>query len=121
VERLLHMIEAEEISMREKAKHDLMEEATAAVTAEFSSSPELKKSSLSNAIAALKGGKGAGDPVKDAYLKFFKGKAAAAAKIDEKAETKAARRAIVGKLNAAAKNEGFFFELGEDGKPRMVV
>lgn len=121
VEKLLSMMEAEELSMREKAKHDMMEEATAAVTAEFATSAELKKVSLTNAIASLKGGKVAGDPVKDAYLKFFKDKAAAAAKIDAKAETQAARQNIVTKLNSVAKNEGFYFEFGPDGKPKMVV
>ena len=122
IERMLHMMEAEELSIRERSKVDLMEEATAAVTAEFASSAELKKSSLSNAINALKGAKTAGgDPVKDAYLKFFKEKAAAASKIDAKAETQEARQAIVAKLNAVAKNEGFFFEFGPDGKPKMVV
>lgn len=121
VEKLLQMMEAEELSMREKAKHDLMDEATAFVTAEFASSAELKKVSLANAIATLKGGKVAGDPVKDAYLKFFQQKAADASKIDEKAETMEARQSVLTKLNSVAKNEGFYFEFGPDGKPKMVV
>jgi len=121
VERLLHLVETEEVSMREKEKIELMAEATAKVTAEFASSDELKKKGLANAIAVLKGGKVAGDPVKESYLKFFKEKAAAAAKVDEKAETQASRQAIITKLNAVAKNEGFFFEFGPDGKPKMVA
>jgi len=121
VEKMLSMLEAEEVSMREHAKVNLMEEATAAVTAEFATSEALKKSSLSNAISALKGGTVGSDPVKEAYLKFFKEKAAAASKIDPKAETREARQAIITKLNSVAKNEGFYFEFDADGKPKMVV
>lgn len=121
MERILAMVAAEEVSMQEKVKVAMMQEATAAVKAEFASSDALKKESLTNAIAQLKGAKTGGDPVKSAYLKFFKEKAAAAAKIDEKAETAQARASIVTKLNAVAKNEGFYFEFGADGKPKMVV
>jgi len=121
VERLLNMVEHEEAAIRERAKHELMEEATAAVTAQFASSADLKKKSLANAVAILKGSKASGDPVKDAYMKFFKEKAAAAKAIDEKAESAEARAAIVAKLNTVAKNEGFYFEFGADGKPKMVV
>lgn len=122
VERIVHMIETEEVSMTEKAKIALMEEATINVLSQFKTSADLKKSSLANAIAALKGSKtAASDPVKTAYLKFFADKKAASAKVDEKAEIKAARDSLITKLNAVAKNEEFFFQFGPDGKPKMVV
>lgn len=121
IERMLNIVEAEEVNVREKAKHAMMEEATAKVMSEFATNDALKKKSLANAIATLKGGKSSGDPVKETYLKYFQDKAAAAKKIDEKAETNAARANIITKLNAIAKSEGFFFEFGPDGKPKMVV
>lgn len=124
VERLVSLMEQEEVNMKEKAKVALMEEATEAVKAEFATSKEMKKTSLVNAIATLKGGaaKGSSDPVKDAYLKFFQKKAAEAKGIDEKKETLAAREAMLTKLNAVAKNEGFFFEFDlATGKPKMTV
>jgi hypothetical protein len=130
MERMLALVEAEEVNLKEKAKHALMEEATAAVTAQFASSAELKKSSLAGAIAALKKGSGTGgatgggggpDVVQAAYIQFFKDKQKSAQKIDVGAETAASRKAIVTKLNAVAKNEGFFFEFDEAGKPKMVV
>ena len=99
----------------------LDEDATAAVTAKFATSAELKQSSLASAIATLKGTKGGTEAVQAAYVQFFQDKKAGASKIDEKAETAAARAAIVTKLNAVAKNEGFFFEFDAEGKPKMVV
>jgi membrane protease subunit (stomatin/prohibitin family) len=133
MERMLSLVEAEEASLKEKAKHALMDEATAAVTARFASSADLKKSSLAGAIAALKGtaagGKGAPaaaaggpDVVQAAYIQFFKDKQKAAQKIDEAAEAAAARRAIVTKLNAVATNEGFLFDFDPaTGAPRMAA
>jgi hypothetical protein len=119
IERILHLMETEETSMTEKGKIALMEEATAAVTNKLLTDKKLQKSSLDNAIATLTGKKGAKDPVKEAYLAFFKAKASS--KVDEAAEKKAARENVVTKLNAAAANEGFFFRFDPDGKPKMVV
>jgi hypothetical protein len=122
MERLLTMMAAEELSMQEKTKAAIMEEARASVTAEFSTNQELKKTSLASAIAQLKGStSGASDPVKAAYLAFFKTKGVAAAKMDEKVELAANRAAMVAKINAVASNEGFFFELDQTGKPKMTV
>jgi hypothetical protein len=122
MERLLTMMEVEELSMQEKTKAAIMEEARVSVTAEFSTNQELKKTSLASAIAQLKGSStGASDPVKAAYLAFFKTKGVAAAKMDEKVELAANRAAMVAKLNAVASNEGFFFELDASGKPKMTV
>jgi hypothetical protein len=121
MERMLTMMEAEEANMQEKGKISLMEEATASVTKEFAANKELKKTSLASAIAQLKGGGGGQDPVKSAYLAFFKTKSVDAAKIDEKVELKAARESMVSKLNAVAANEKFFFELDASGKPKMIV
>lgn len=122
VERVLHIIEQEEVNVKEKAKATLMAEATAAVTEQFLTSKELKKSALDLAIAKIQGtAKASDDPVKAAFIKFFKDKAAAAAKADDSAELKAQRAALVAKINALGKNEGFFFEFDATGKPKMIV
>ena len=120
VEKVLHLIQQEETNVKEKAKSALMEEATASVSAEFLSSKEMKKAAMDLALAKLSGTKATTDPVKDAFVKFFKEKAAAS-KGDDKAELVAQREAMVAKLNATAKNEGFFFEFDASGKPKMVV
>lgn len=120
VEKLVSMIATEEQNLTEKAKMALMAEATEAVKGAFATSDELKKSSLANALTLLKGGKSKSDPVKDAYIKFFKSKAEMAKSIDETAEAKAAREAMITKLNAVAKGEGFFFQFDSSGKPVMV-
>ena len=49
------MIAQEEQSVSDKAKSSLMDEATAAVTAKFASSKELKKAALDAAINKIKG------------------------------------------------------------------
>jgi hypothetical protein len=122
IEKMLAVVEAEEVSLKERAKHALMDEATAAVTAKFLSSADLKKSSLADAIATLKGGKGPkADVVQAAYIQFFKDKQKAAKASDIKAETAAARQSIVTKLNAVAKNEKYFFEFDAEGKPKMAA
>ena len=121
VERVLNMIEHEEASVKEKAKLALMEEATAAVSEQFLSSPEMKKAAMDIAIAKIKGNASGTDPVKAAFIKFFKDKAASAAKADDSAELKAQREAMVAKLNAIAKNEGFFFQFDANGTPKMVA
>ena len=54
-------------------------------------------------------------------LAFFKEKSAAAAQIDEKKETAEMRASLITKMNGIAKSEGFYFEFGADGKPKMVV
>ncbi|CAB9498406.1 Mitochondrial ATP synthase B chain precursor (ATP-synt_B) [Seminavis robusta] len=122
VERVLHLIEQEETNVKEKAKGDLMAEATTAVSDKFLSDKAMQKASMDLALAKLKGtAKPADDPVKNAFIQFFKDKAASAAKADDSAEMIAQREAMVAKLNGIAKTEGFFFEFGADGKPKMVV
>jgi hypothetical protein len=122
IERLLALMATEETNMMEKAKLSLMDKATASVTEQFLTQKSLKKTALDGAIAQLKNSKSAGgDPVKSAYLKFFQDSAAAAQKMDDASETKAARENMITKLNAVAKNEGFFFEFDAQGKPKMVV
>jgi hypothetical protein len=120
MEKLLAVVEVEETNLREKAKQSLMEDATAAVSKAFGTSADLKKQSLANSIAILKGTKASADPVKAAYLKFFQDKAAASKNIDVAAEAKEAREIIVTKLNAVAGNDGFFFEFDNEGKPKMI-
>lgn len=118
IEKLLNSIEQEELSVTEKAKIALMEEATAAVEAQFASSKEFQKAALEGAIAKINGTAKAGDdPVQAAYVKFFQTKAADAGKIDEAAEAKSQREAMIAKLNATARNEGFFFEFDGAGQP----
>lgn len=122
MERVIHLIEQEETNVKEKAKHALMEEATASVSEQFKSSKEMQKAAMDLAIAKIKGtAKANTDPVKKAFIKFFKDKAAAAKKADDSAEMKAQREALVAKLNAVAKNEGFFFEFDNNGQPKMNV
>lgn len=122
MEKLLSMIATEEAAMQEKTKMVLMEEATVAVKKAFTEKEDLKKAALASAIATLKGEKGkAKDPVQGAYLSFFADKKKAAEKMDAAAEAEEARATIIGKLNATAMNEGFFFKFDETGKPKMVV
>lgn len=120
IERALSMITAEEASVSEKKKIALMAEATETVRAQFSSEKALKKAALDSAIAAMKGNaKEGSDPVKQAFVKFFKSKAAEAKKGDDGSEEKAERAALVGKLNSLAKNEGFLFSFDESGGVKM--
>jgi len=121
VERMLNMIAAEEASVTEKTKMALMSEATSSVTEKFSSDKALKKAALDSAINALKGGKTSGDPVQAAFVQFFKDKAAAAKASKDDSEEKAQREAMIAKMNAVAKNEGFFFEFDAAGQPKMTV
>lgn len=122
VERMINMISQEEQSVSEKAKSLLMEEATVTVTSQFEQSEQLKKAALDSAIAKIKGTAKAGeDPVQAAFVKFFQDKAAAAAKADDGSETTEQRAALVAKLNSVAKNEGFFFQFDEAGKPKMTA
>jgi len=121
VERVIAMIAAEEASVAEKAKAGLMAEATAAVTAQFSESKALKKAALDAAISRIKGGKAAAaDPVTDAFVGFFKGKAAAAKASKDDSEEKAQREAMIAKMNSVAKNEKFFFQFDHQGKPALM-
>jgi len=119
IEKMLNLIEAEEVSMREKGKVAIMEEATDAVNAEFSQNKSLQKTCLANAVAALKGEAVQSDPVKAAYLKFFANKKKAP--VNEAQEAAAARESIITKLNATAKGEGFYFEFDASGKPQMTA
>ena len=122
IERALTMIQTEENNVADKAKTALMAEATASVMDQFVQSDDLKKAALDSAIATIKGGAASGgDPVQGAYIKFFQDKAAASAKADDSAEVEAQRRALVAKLNAVAKSEGYFFEFDEAGQPKMLV
>ena len=120
VEKVLHLIQQEEVNVKEKAKNELMAEAAKSVASGFLTSKEMKKAAMDLALAKLAGSAPKTDPVKDAYVKFFKDKAAAS-KGDDKAELVAQREAMIAKLNATAKNEGFFFEFDDSGKPKMVV
>jgi len=121
VEKMLSMVAAEEASNTEKAKMVLMEAATADVTSQFSSEKALKKAALDSAIASIKGGAGGSDPVQGAFVNFFKAKAADAKKSPDDSEEKAAKAALIAKLNGVAKNEGFFFEFDAAGAPKMKV
>lgn len=120
VEKMLGMIAAEETSVAEKAKTALMEEATASVSDQFTSSKALKKAALDAAIAAIKGGEMKEDPVRKAFVKFFADKSVAAAKADDGSEEAANRAALVAKMNSIAKNEQFFFSFDESGNPKMA-
>lgn len=121
IERMLNMIAQEESNVTEKTKIAIMEEATAAVTEKFSTSKELKKAALDAAIAQIKGSakEGTVDPVRAEFSKFLLAKADAASKIKGDQELLAQRAAMVAKMNAVAKSEGFFFEIDATGKPTM--
>lgn len=122
MEKILSVLSHEEANMLEKAKHELMDEATKSVTDSFLTKKDLQKKSLDIAISQLEGkASKKEDPVQAAYMQFFKDKAKEASQVDEKAEIAETRSAIVAKLNAIAMNEGFFFKLDDDGKPKMVV
>ena len=121
MERALNMIVQEEASVADKAKHALMAEAMASVSAKFASSKELQKDALDLAIAKLKGSGGKEDPVLKSYKEFFQAKAAAAKKADDGSEEKAQRDALVAKLNAVSKSEGFYFQFDEKGVPKMAA
>lgn len=120
MDRVLNMIVQEEASIAEKTKNALMQEATTEVTKKFSSSKALKKAALNAAIAQIKGESVAGvDPVSNEFVQFFKAKSADIEKTADGSEEKMQREAIVTKLNAVAKSEGFFFEFGADGVPKV--
>ena len=121
IEKMMDMISAEEASVAEKTKTALMVEATAYVTEQFSSTKALKKAALDSAIAAIKGEEKGNDPVKDAFVQFFKDKAAEAEKSDDGSEEAANRLALIAKMNSIAKNEKFFFNFDESGNPKVVV
>jgi len=124
VEKLLGMIAAEETNAYEKAKIAMMAAATEGVTAEFTSSKELKKAALTAAIGKLtgKGGKAASsDPVKNEFVKFFQATAQKAKAADDGSEEKAARATMITKMNAVAENENMYFRLdATTGKPMLV-
>lgn len=121
VERMLNMIAQEEANVTEKTKMSIMAEATATVTEKFSTDKALKKAALDAAIAQIKGDakKGTVDPVRAEFSKFLKAKADAASKVSGEEEQLAMRAAMVAKMNAVAKSEGFFFEIDASGKPTM--
>jgi len=125
VEKMLTMIAAEETNSYEKAKVAMMADATDAVTAEFASNKDLKKAALTSAIAKLtgKGGKAASaDPVREEFVKFFKQTTANAKASDDGSEEKAARAAMVTKMNAVAENDAMYFRLdAATGKPILAV
>merc|ERR1712127_538023 len=120
VERMLNMIAAEEASVTEKTKTSLMAEATASVTGKFASDKALKKAALDAAIAKIKGGKAAADPVQAEFVKFFKAKAAEAKASKDDSEEVAQKEAMIAKMNSVAKNEGFFSEFDKTGKPALL-
>jgi hypothetical protein len=122
VERILTMLASEEASNTEKAKVALMEEATASVSAQFSSNKALKKAALDAAIATIKGGKKAGsDPVKKVFVSFFQDKQSEAKKATDDVEATAQRAAFLTKANAVAESEGYFFRFNADGSVKMAV
>jgi len=121
VEKMLDMIAVEEASVTEKTKMALMAEATAYVSEQFSSTKALKKAALDSAIASIKGAGGAEDPVKVAFVQFFKTKAEEAKKSDDGSEEAANRMALIAKMNSIAKNEQFFFQFDEAGVPKVTV
>jgi hypothetical protein len=120
VERMIIMIAQEEANVAEKAKAQLMEEATQSVKSQFTESKELKKQALDSAIARIKGS-ASKDPVQATFIKFFKDKATAAAKADDSKEAQTQRAALIAKLNSVCKNEKFFFQFDESGKPKMIA
>lgn len=123
VERLLSMIATEEASVAEKLKVSLMSEATASVEKKFAGNKALKKAALDAAIAQIKGTskEGAVDPVRAEFVEFFKAKAASAAASKDDTEAQEQRKALIAKMNAVAKSEGFFFQFDDSGVPKMVV
>jgi hypothetical protein len=77
---------------------------------------------LDSALAKLTGTAKAGsDPVKEAFVKFFQAKTAAAKKADDGSEEKAARASMVTKMNAIADAEGMYFRFDEGGQPKMAL
>jgi len=122
MERALNMIVQEESSAKEKTKVALMEEATTTVREQFTSSKALKKAALAAAIAQIQGDvTESTDPVRNEFVQFFKKKGASLATTDDGSEEKVQREAIIAKINAVAKSEGFFFEFGADGVPKVSV
>ena len=124
MEKMLAMVAAEESNNYEKAKVAMMTSATEAVTAEFASNKDLKKAALTSAIAKLTGkGKGSSsDPVREEFVKFFKQTAANAKASDDGSEEKAAREAMIAKMNAIAENDGMYFRFDPStGQPKLVV
>jgi hypothetical protein len=123
MEKCLSMIALEERNAYNKALTALMAEATAAVTAKFGSDKALKKAGLDAVLAKLTGtAKDGADPVQAEFVKFFQQKTAEAKKVDDGSEEKAARQAMIHKMNSTADNENWFFRLdAATGQPKMVV
>ncbi|KAG7373982.1 mitochondrial ATP synthase B chain precursor [Nitzschia inconspicua] len=124
VEKILNVMAVEEQSSYEKAKIALMAEATESVMKEFLTNEQLKKAALSAAVGKLTGkAKAAGaDPVQTAFVNFFKEKSKAAKASDDGSEEKAARAAMLTKMNAIASAENMYFRFDETtGKPVMTV
>lgn len=123
MEKMLAMVATEEANTYEKKKIALMEEATDAVNAKFSSSKGLKKAALTSAIAKLTGGtaaKGA-DPVQQEFVTFFAEKAAAMKKTDDGSEELQSRKDTLTKMNAIADNEDMYFRFDvNSGKPMLI-
>lgn len=120
VEKLLNMIEQEEASVGEKTKIALLKEATESVYGQFASNKQLKKAALDSAIASIKGDK-ATDPVQSAFINFFKAKSKSVTKEQAAKEGEEQRAALVAKMNAIAKTEGFMFNLDGNGVPKMLA
>jgi len=121
MERVLNMIAQEEATVTEKTKMAIMEEATAHVMEQFTTSKDLKKKALDAAIAQIKGTATTGtvDPVRAEFSKFLKNKADAASKITDDVEEKEQRAALIQKMSAIAKSEKMFFDFDASGKPTM--
>ena len=122
VEKILTLIANEEQSAYDKAKTAMMEEATEAVTAKFLSDDAMKKAALDSALAKLTGKASGADPVQAAFVDFFQQKTAAAKKADDGSEEKAARSAMLEKMNGIAEAEGMYFRFDTaTGQPKLVV
>lgn len=123
IEKCMSILVNEERNSYEKAKSAMMEDATATVTENFSTSKDLKKAALKAAIGQLKSGKSSSDdPVRAEFLNYFASKKKAAAAADDGSEEKAARENVLTKMNTTAENEGFYFRFDlKTGQPKLVV
>lgn len=124
MEKIINVMAVEEQSSYEKNKMAMMAEATDAVMKEFLTNEKLKQAALTAAVGKLTGKAAAAgaDPVQTAFINFFKEKTKAAKASDDGSEEKAARAAMLNKLNAIAGAEGMYFRFDEStGKPVMAA
>jgi hypothetical protein len=121
MEKILSAIASEEKNVYEKAKVEMMADATVAVTSSFSTSKELKKIALTSAIEKLTGKGSGSDPVPAEFVKFFQAKSDEAKKADDGAESIEARSAMLTKMNALAENDNMYFRFDvATGQPKLI-